>query len=37
VLVVAVWLNVNVEPEGCRLRLSVTDPEDPLDGVMVTV
>jgi hypothetical protein len=37
VLVVAVGLNANVEPEGCPLRLRVTDQEDPFDGVMVTV
>ena len=29
--------NVIEEPEGCPLRLRVTDPEEPLDGVMLTV
>ena len=29
--------NVTVEPDGWPLRLRVTDPEKPLDGVTVTV
>ena len=29
--------NVTVEPDGWPLRLRVTDPEKPLDGVTVTM
>jgi hypothetical protein len=37
VLVVAMGVNVTVEPDGWPLRLSVTEPEKPLDGLAVTV
>ena len=36
-LVVGERVNVTVEPDGWPLRLRITDPENPLDGVTVTV
>ena len=35
--VAGLGVKVTVEPEGCPVKLSVTAPLKPLDGVIVTV
>jgi hypothetical protein len=37
VLVVAVGVNVTLEPDGCPVRLREMDPVKPPEGVIVTV